>query len=181
MEKMISKYGREKGELRTFGFDENIVERLDRLVWLDNYHEHVKAQDELISMGVQILPVMHRLMGADSAILRKEAAKIIKRIGNKTSLPVAMAMLEDPFGDIRWIAAEILVKIGRSSLKPLLKKLIEDSHSVFFREGVHHVLSELIRKDDPGELLELKHILLNVEFQETVSLKVSRILNKNLI
>lgn len=177
----MSKYAEEKNELETFGFDDQTMDRLNRLVSLNNYHDHIKAQDELVDMGKEILPDMYSLMNSNSAILRKEAAKIIKLIADRTSIPAAIGMLEDSFGDIRWIAAETLIRIGRGSIRPLLKAIHKDSHSYFLREGAHHVLSELIREDDPNELKELQHILLNVSLLEAIPLKTSRILRNKLV
>jgi HEAT repeat protein len=177
----MDKYAEEKKELETFGFDDQTMDRLYRLVSLNNYHEHIKAQDELAAMGKEILPVMYTLMNSNSAILRKEAAKIMKLIADRTSIPVAIGMLEDSFGDIRWIAAETLIRIGRRSIRPLLKTIYKNSQSYFLREGAHHVLSELIREDDTNELKELRHILLNVSLLETIPLKTSMILKNKLV
>jgi HEAT repeat protein len=173
----MNRYTEEKNELQTFGFDEDTLELLNRLVSLNNYHEHIEAKNELVKMGEQILPVMHTLVKSDSEVLRKEAIKIIRLIVNHSSIPVAIHLLEDTDGDIRWMAAETLIRIGRVSLRPLLTAIFHNSQSFFLREGAHHVLSELIRKHDAKELKELQQILLNAELVELIPMKTLWILN----
>ncbi len=96
-------------------------------------------------------------------------------IANRSSIPMAIRMLEDSDGDIRWMAAETLIKIGRVSIRPLIKALIDDS-SYYLRKGAHHVLSELIRDYDAKELKELLHML-NGELPEIIPTKTLWILN----
>jgi HEAT repeat protein len=173
----MNRYTEEKNELQTFGFDEHTLELLNRLVSLNNYHEHIRAKNELVELGERILPVMHRLLKSNSIILRKEAVKITMQIADHASIPVAIQMLEDSDGDIRWIAAETLIKMGRVCLRPLLQAIFHNSQSYFLREGAHHVLYELIRKHDAKEFKELQQILLNGELQELIPMKTLWILN----
>jgi HEAT repeat protein len=128
-------------------------------------------------MGEQILPVLYILMDSKSTILRREAIKIMLLIAHSSSIPMAIRMLEDSDGDIRWMAAETLIKIGRICIRPLLKAVFNDSQSYYLREGTHHVLSELIRKHDATELKELQHILLNGELIELIPVRIQWILN----
>jgi len=175
----MNKYKEELEELRSYGFDHQTTALLDRLVSLDNYHEHITAKRLLEKKGDEVLPVMHALAESKSAVIRKEAAKIIKHVGDLTSIPVAIKLLDDVDGDVRWIAAETLIYIGRACIKPLLKAIFDDQDGYFLREGAHHVLAKLIRKNDPKELTELKHILLNGEYKEIVPLKINQILNQH--
>jgi|GEM_PF-1133651 len=175
----MNKYKEEINELRSYGFDPQTTGLLDRLVSLDNYHEHITAKHTLEKEGDAILPVMHALSNSRSAVIRKEATKIIKHVGNLTSIPVAIKLLDDVDGDVRWIAAETLIHIGRACIRPLLKAIFDNQDAFFLREGAHHVLAKLIRHNDPKELTELKHILLNGEHQEAIPLKITQILHQN--
>lgn len=177
----MNTYTEEKKELRGYGFDHHTTNLLESLLSLNNYHEHISAKHQLEKQGKIILPVMHALASADSAAIRKEAAKIIKQIGDETSIPVAIKLLEDIDGDIRWIAAEILIHIGRASIRPLLKATHENPDAYFLREGTHHVLAALIRDHDPRELRELQGVLLNSEMLETLPLMIRKILGSDQI
>lgn len=175
----MNRYKEELSELKDFGFDHQTTLLLDSLVSLDNYHQHITAKHALENKGDEILPVMHALTDSRSALIRKEAAKIIKYVGDLTSIPVAIKLLDDKDGDIRWIAAEALIYIGRACIRPLLKALLDNQHAFFMREGAHHVFSELIRVRDPIELLELQQLLLNGEYQEQIPVKIRQILNRD--
>ena len=175
----MNRYKEELAELKNYGFDHQTTALLDSLVSLDNYHQHITAKHVLENKGDEILPVMHALTDSNSAVIRKEAAKIIKYIGDLTSIPVAIKLLDDKDGDIRWIAAEALIYIGRAAIRPLLKALLDNQHAYFMREGAHHVFSELIRVRDPKELLELQQILVNGELQELIPVKIQKILKQD--
>ena len=175
----MNKYKEELEALRSYGFDHQTTDLLDRLVSLDNYHEHITAKRILEKKGDSVLPVMHTLSDSKSAVIRKEAAKIMKHLADLTSIPVAIKLLDDVDGDIRWIAAETLIHIGRACIRPLLTAIIEDQDAYYLREGAHHVLARLIRHNDPEELTELRHFLLNGEYQEILPLKITQILQKN--
>jgi hypothetical protein len=157
----MNRYTEEKNELKTYGFDEHTLERLNRLVSLNNYHKHIEAKNELVKMGKRILPVMNTLIKSELTVLRREAIKIIMLIANRSSIPMAIRML---------------IKIGRVSIRPLLKALIDDSHSYYLRKGAHHVLSELIRDYDAKEFKELLHML-DGELLEIIPVKTLWILN----
>lgn len=175
----MSRYKEEIAELRTNDFDPQLTTLLEKLVQLDNYHEHITAKRMLEEKGDEILPVMHTLANSGSVVIRKEAAKIIKHFGHLNSVPVAIELLDDVDGDIRWIAAETLIYIGRASMRPLLQAIYDNPDAYFLREGAHHVLAELIRDRDPEELTELQHLLLKGEYLEVIPVKITQILNQD--
>jgi HEAT repeat protein len=177
----MNKYSEEKLELRGYGFSDQMTDLLERLVSLHNYHEHISAKHQLEKQGKDILPVMHTLTESGSVVIRKEAMKLIKLVGDRSSIPYAIRLLEDIDGDIRWIAAETLIHIGRASLRPLLKAVHDNQDAYFLREGAHHVLSALIRDHDPKDLRELQRILLNGELLETLPLRISKLLESSQI
>lgn len=175
----MNRYKEELEELKTYEFDHQTEILLKKLVQLDNYHEHITAKHILEKKGDEILPVMHTLSDSQSAVIRKEAAKIIKHLGDLTSIPVAIKLLDDVDGDIRWIAAETLIYIGRACIRPLLIAIKANPDAYFLREGAHHILRELIRNKDPKELTELHQILLKGEFLEVIPVKITQILNQD--
>jgi HEAT repeat protein len=62
--------------------------------------------------------------------------------------------MNDKVFDVRWVAAEGLIGIGNKSIEPLLHLIKRNPESVRLREGVHHVLYALNKKN-PDELLKL--------------------------
>ena len=169
----------EKYELKEQGFSRKTRLQLYRLIDVRDYHKHIKAKEDFIEQGVDILPVMHKLVTSKYKVIRKESIKIIRGIAHKSSIPVAIKMLEDPESDIRWIAAEALINIGRISIKPVLKALVFNGESYYVRQGVHHVLRALIRKEDGRELKQLLKVIRHgSDIPETISIKAALALEK---
>ncbi len=169
-----------KNELKQFGFPQQILSRLYRLIDKNNYKHHVVARENFVKENKKILPVMHKLIKSDYKIIRKEAIKIIELIAHKSSIPEAINMLEDMESEIRWIAAETLIRIGRDSIKPLLDALVANGVSYYLRQGAHHVLSELVNEDDPDELKQLVHdIKYSIKNSEVIPNKAAHVLDKN--
>ena len=169
----------EKYELQEQGFPRKTLLQLYALIDIGDYHKHFKAKEFFIEQGVTILPVMHKLMTSEYRVIRKEAIKIVRGIANKSSIPYAIRMLEDPESDIRWIAAEALIKIGRISIKPVLKALVLKGESYYLRQGAHHVLRALIKKEDAKELKQLiKVIRHGTDIPDTIPVKASLALEK---
>jgi len=174
-------FSEEKKELTRYGFPEEVLPLLKDLLSPRNYTLHMHARKALVERGESILPVMHRLAESPSGIIRREAALILKQIAHPDSIPVAIRLLEDEVGDIRWIAAEILIAVGRISFRPLLSQLVERKVSHYLREGVHHVLYELIREDDPDELKDFYHSVLKEVNRSIVVVKAAGILKHEVI
>jgi HEAT repeat protein len=170
----------EKKELRKFGFSRDIIGRLYRLIDFKDYYAHIEARNNFIKEGVKILPVMHKLMKSDYKRTRKQAMKIVERIAHKSSIPIAITMLDDEESEIRWIAAKALIGIGRGSVKPLLEALVKNgSESYYLRLGAHHVLSELVNDKDSKELKEFVNILSHrSEIPEIIPARALNIINK---
>ena len=122
---------------------------------------------------------MHKLVKSDYKRTRKQAIKIIERIAHKSSIPVAIRVLDDEESDIRWIAAKALIRIGRNSVKPLLEALVKNgSESYYLRLGAHHVLSELVNEKDSKELKEFVNILSHRgEIPEIIPARALKIIN----
>ena len=146
-------------ELEHLGIPEQWLPQLYGLIDIEDYKNHIKSRKELIKAGREILQVMYKMLKSDDKIIRKEAMKVVERIADTASIPVAIEMLEDRESEIRWIAAEALIRFGRETIDPLLRALIRHGISFYLRQGAHHVLSSLINDDDPKELKELVHLL----------------------
>jgi len=168
-------------ELARYGFSNEVLQLLNDLLSPGNYSLHMNARNSLVNMKADILPVMHRLSTSPSGIIRREVALILKQIALPESIPVAIRMLEDEVGDIRWIAAEILIALGRISFRPLFTELVHRKATHFLREGVHHVLYELIREDDPEELRDFYHLVLKDVNRSAVVVKAAGILKHGLV
>jgi hypothetical protein len=168
-----------RNELRNFGFPQRILTRLFRFINVRNYKVHIKVKEDFVKQGEKILPVMYKLLKSDYKTTRREAMKVVELIAHKSSVPVAIDMLEDRESEIRWIAAETLIRIGRYSIKPILEALVANGMSYYVRKGAHHVLSELVNQKDPKELKQLVHIIgLGSEAPEIIPMKAVKILDK---
>ena len=169
----------EKKELKEMRFPQKTLSQLYNLIDVNDYHKHLKAKQNFIKQGKEILPVMHKLMTSKYKVIRKEAIKIVRKIAHKSSIPAAIRMLKDPESEIRWIAAEALIKIGRISIKPVLEALLISGESYFMRQGAHHVLRALIEEEDPKELRQLiKVIRHGSETPEKIPVKAAMVLEK---
>lgn len=117
----------------------------------------VAARIALIDIGQ---PAVAALVGAlaDSVTqIRWEAAKTLSDIAApEAAEPLALA-LDDKVFDVRWLAAEGLIAIGRESIVPVLRLVISRAKSSSCRSGVHHVLHDLVARDE-----SFKEILLPV-------------------
>jgi len=148
-----------KKELDQYGFSEDVLAKLYGLVDVKNYQVHTDTREELINEGVEILPVMHKLLNSEDLIIRKAAIKVVEQIAHQSSIHEMICMLEDRESEIRWIAGEALIKIGRKSIKPLLKALVEGGTSYYLQQGARHVLVALVRESDAKELKQLVTLL----------------------
>lgn len=122
-------------------------------------HERKDARKKLVNMGKDIVPQIHKTLFSKNKLLKWEAARTIKEIGDASSIPVFIQLLEDPESDIRWIAAEGLINAGRESIVPLLKEIMAKGDSHYIRNGVHHVFRELFDDVEKKLFHQLQHAL----------------------
>jgi hypothetical protein len=120
-----------------------------------NVNKKLSSRKTLVKMGRKILPQMYKLLKSGDVSLRMEAAKIIELIGDTTSIPVLIELLEDKEFDIRWIAAEGLIKTGRRSIRPILKSVRDGKNSILLNEGAHHVLISLLTESEKQNEMQL--------------------------
>ena len=104
---------------------------------------HRRARQALIHMDGAAVPALIPLLSDYDAHTRWEAAKALGEIHDPRSAPALVGALEDEDIGVRWTAMEALIAMQRNSLRPLLQALTQRFHSVWLREGAHHILHAL--------------------------------------
>jgi HEAT repeat protein len=123
----------------------------------------VRARRSLVARGTDAVAPLVQALASRKQWVRWEAAKSLGQIGNPAAAQALVCALEDKMFDVRWLAAEGLIVIGSEALGPLLRTLIEDSDSVWLREGAHHVLHDLAHGSLRTALLPVVEALENVD------------------
>jgi len=126
----------------------------------ENGINRIKARYELVKMGKPAIDYLIGLQFLDNPHIRWEAIKTMSQIADPVAIPILINALENDRFDVRWLAAEGLIEIGRESVIPLLRALQERLGSKFLIEGVHHVLKELISRN---QFLDEFHIIKMLE------------------
>jgi HEAT repeats len=106
-----------------------------------------KAREALTSIGKQAVRHLIPLLKDAEDDVRWEAAKALANIADVRAASELVATLEDHNFGVRWLAAEGLIAIRRDVLPPLMEALTKHSDSAWLREGAHHVLHDLAKKD----------------------------------
>jgi HEAT repeat protein len=123
----------------------------------------VRARRSLADIGhAAVAPLVEAL---DSKVnwVRWEAAKTLAQIGDPSATQILIDALSNKSFEIRWLAAEGLIHIGDNAIGPLLKELVENSDSLFVREGAHHILRDLPETRYREILKPVLHALEDVE------------------
>jgi len=107
----------------------------------------VKARRQLVAYKARAVSPLIKTLSDDRHWVRWEAAKALSQIGSQKSIQALLRALADREFDVRWLAAEGLIRIGRKSIVPLLRALVEHSDSYWLREGIHHVLHDMDKRD----------------------------------
>jgi len=107
----------------------------------------VRARRALVTIGTKAVGSLVTALTSKEEEKRWEAAKALGQIGDPKAVGALIRALEDEMFDVRWLAAEGLIVIGRPALVPLLRQLAEQSGSLWLREGAHHILHGIDRKD----------------------------------
>ena len=106
-----------------------------------------------MSLGKPAVPSLIQLLSHRTPHVRWEAAKALGGIADPIAASALVSALDDPDGDVRWLAAEGLAALGRDALQPLLAALIQRARSGGLCEGAHHVCRVLARKKRLGSIL----------------------------
>lgn len=105
------------------------------------------AREKVVEMGEGVAPLLLEAMHDREPQVRWESAKALAEIATPLAAGGLVEALEDDDGGVRWVAAEGLIEIGRPALDPLLHALLHQPENVWLREGVHHVLLGLRKRD----------------------------------
>lgn len=154
-------------------FPENISELIINLHQTKDSISRIEAKNRLEKKGRSVLPYLNKLLVVEDNLLRREIAKIMEYIADKTTIPVFINLLDDDDSGMRWIAAEGLIRIGRDCIAPLLKSILDDQHeSYFLRLGAHHVFKSLFTDDEKLKMNALMRSLQHyLEIGVTVSIE----------
>ena len=96
--------------------------------------------------GPAVEPLIAALQDARQHV-RWEAAKALFSIAHPAAAPALVTALEDKDMNVRWLAAEGLCALEHDGLIPLLAALVEGADSDWLRQGAHHVLHKLLKRD----------------------------------
>ncbi len=142
-------------DITLYTFPVNLVKLINALSDDEDYSNKKNARITLEQMGKKALPHLHKLLTSDNSLLRMEAAKIVKNIADKRSIPLLITLLDDIEFDIRWTAAEGLIKIGRESISPLLTAIRDGKSSLLLNKRAHQILSKLLLETEKEQLSSL--------------------------
>jgi HEAT repeat protein len=118
-----------------------------RLVELED--DDIKIRDiarlQLAAMGQEAVPDLVHQLKTDKEPCRREAAKILGKIQDKSAADdLVEALLDESIG-VEWAASEALIKYGSGAIIPLLEGITHHFESTRFRQRAFHVLHELDR------------------------------------
>jgi HEAT repeat protein len=130
----------------------------------------VHARDWLVGIGGPAVPALIEALADPNRQVRWDAAKALSQIADPAAAPALVRALRDRGFGIRWLAAEGLIALGSKGLVPLLRALIQHSDSVWLRQGAHHVLHDLAKRDLKDVLQPVLAALEGIEPSLTVPL-----------
>jgi hypothetical protein len=152
-------------------FPEIIAKLINDLRQTENTVSRIEAKNKLEKMGRETLPYLHKLLEVEDNLLRREVAKIMGYIADKSSIPDFILLLDDSDNGIRWIAAEGLVHIGRESIIPLLRSIIDNQQGTYFlKTGAHHVFKSLFNDE---EKIKFKALMRSLQDYTEISVALS--------
>ncbi len=109
--------------------------------------EREVARKSLAAIGKPAVHALVEALSNPNDQVRWEAAKALTCIADPAAVPALVAALGDERTGVRWLAAEALAAQGRASLDAVLKALTDPARVSWLREGAHHVLHELTRRE----------------------------------
>lgn len=108
----------------------------------DDPVEREKARASLVAAGSESVPPLVRRLSDSNDHVRWEAAKALEQIADPLTAPALAEALGDENMDVRWVIGEGLIALRREGLFATLSMLMTHCHSIWVRDGAHHVLSE---------------------------------------
>jgi HEAT repeat protein len=104
-----------------------------------------RARVALVTAGDVAVPGLISALASSNSDARWEAAKALTEVRDERAIPALLDALRDERPGVRWLAAQAVGEMGRTALEPVLLGLMQHSHSVWFRDGAHHILAVLGR------------------------------------
>jgi HEAT repeat protein len=142
--------------------EETVTSLIDALASMDGV-ERREAREQLEEIGGAAVPFLIRALQSPSPYARWEAAKALGEIADASAAPALVGALEDEKAAVRWLAATALANLGRDALVPLLRGLEGNSDSIWFRDGAHHVLRDLVMEGVAEEGIPVLEALEDIE------------------
>lgn len=105
------------------------------------------ARRRLTNMGGAAVQSLVEALEDHREQVRWEAAKALGAIGDDRAAPALVEHLNDEDFAVRWLAAEALGAMQESALPALLQALQDHANVLQLREGAHHVLTKLQRRE----------------------------------
>ena len=111
-----------------------------------------RAREFLLHAGKPAITALISSTAQPNAELRREVVSILGDMQDLSAIPTLINLLVDEAFEVRWRAAESLIEMKRDALIPLFQALLQKDrlNSVWFLEGVHHILRKLDEKDYLG-------------------------------
>ena len=113
----------------------------------------------LVAIGKPAVPALVEALCDPRRQVRWEAAKALDCLRDPAAAPALSVALGDKDHGVRWLAAEALIDLGCDGLEPLLKALFYPGNAFWCREGAHHVIHDLMKKESAGWLLPVLEAL----------------------
>ncbi len=116
---------------------------------LEDYNGLIRQRARLAleDIGTPVVPDLIHTLSCPNSHARWEAAKALAVIPDPRAAEALVQTLEDEDISVRWAAAEALIALDRSGLEALLRALTKDFSSIWLREGAHHVLHQLKKRN----------------------------------
>ena len=135
------------------------------------------ARGELVKIGTPIIDFLIELDYSKDKHVKWEVMKALEQIADPDTIPLLLEGLSDEDVQIRWLAAEGLIEIGKESIVPVLEELFENPNELYLRHGIHHVLSDLKKKNLFNDKHGLLSILDDVSTESAVIIKLKETLH----
>ena len=130
------------------GLDEEEIARLVSELGNKNGMERRHAREALEKAGSAATPILIEQLNNPKDNVRWEATKALVHIADPKAGATLVKTLMDESFEIQWLAAEALIALGKDAIKPLLEGVVHNPGSVYMRQGAHHVLHDLERRDE---------------------------------
>jgi hypothetical protein len=104
--------------------------------------ERERARARLVALGSESVPPLVRRLSDPSDQVRWEVAKALEQVADPLTASALAEGLGDENLDVRWVIGEGLIALRREGLLATLSMLMTHCHSIWVRDGAHHVVSE---------------------------------------